>query len=131
MERYENSDLPVQYIQATLANQLHLMVDAYYAFGKEPIEARGYRLDKFREDLRENECQLLLSCDAMREFIYSRLEVGDIVPVKEARTILSQAIDHFGIPYKKEVSSRLLKHFFKFERRRNMHERQIQIIEKI
>lgn len=131
LERYENSNLPVQYIQATLTTQLHLMIDTYYAFGKEAIEARGYRLDKFKEELRENECQMLLSCDAMKEHIYSRLKVGETVSVREVRSILTQAIDHFGIPYKKEVSSRLLKHFFKFERRRNMHERQIHIVEKI
>lgn len=131
LEQYENSNLPVQYIQATLVDQLRLMIDAYYAFGKETIEARGYRLDKFTEDLRENECQMLLCCDAMKEHIYSRLKVGETVSVKEVRSILTQAIDHFGIPYKKEVSSRLLKHFFKFENRRNMHERQIHIVEKI
>ncbi len=67
----------------------------------------------------------------MKEHIYSRLKVGETVSVREVRSILTQAIDHFGIPYKKEVSSRLLKHFFKFERRRNMHERQIHIVEKI
>lgn len=130
LEQYEDG-LPIEYIQATLTSQLHLMIDAYYALGKDKIEARGYRLDKFKEDLRENECQILLSCDAMKEHIYSRLKVGETVSVREVRSILTQAIDHFGIPYKKEVSSRLLKHFFKFERRRNMHERQIRITHKI
>lgn len=130
LEQYEHG-LPMEYIQATLTTQLHLMVDAYYAFGKETIEARGYRLDKFKEDLRENECQMLLSCDAMREFIYSQLKVGETVSVREVRSILTQAIDHFGIPYKKEVSSRLLKHFFRFKHQRTMHERQIRLIEKI
>lgn len=130
LEQYEDG-LPMEYIQATLTTQLHLMIDTYYAFGKETIEARGYRLDKFKEDLRENECKMLLNCDAMKEHIYSRLKVGETVSVREVRSILTQAIDHFGIPYKKEVSSRLLKHFFKFEKRRNMHERQIHIVEKI
>ncbi len=130
LEQYEDG-LPIEHIQATLTSQLHLMIDAYYALGKDKIEARGYRLDKFKEDLRENECQMLLSCDAMKEHIYSRLKVGGTVSVREVRSILTQAIDHFGIPYKKEVSSRLLKRFFKFERRRNMHERQIHIVEKI
>ncbi|MBQ2414309.1 MAG: hypothetical protein II315_05235 [Rikenellaceae bacterium] len=130
LEQYEDG-LPIEYILATLTSQLHLMIDAYYALGKDKIEARGYRLDKFKEDLRENECQMLLSCDAMKEHIYSRLKVGETVSVKEVRSILTQAIDHFGIPYKKEVSSRLLKHFFKFEKRRTKHERLIRITHKI
>lgn len=100
LEQYEDG-LPIEYIQATLTSQLHLMIDAYYALGKDKIEARAYRLDKFKEDLRENECQMLLSCDAMKEHIYSRLKVGETVSVREVRSILTQAIDHFGIPYKR------------------------------
>ena len=130
LEQYEDV-LPIEYIQATLTSQLHLMIDAYYALGKDKIEARGYRLDKFKEDLRENECQMLLSCDAMREFIYSQLKVGETVSVREVRSILTQAIDHFGIPYKKEVRTNLLNYFFEFENRRTKHERQIHIVEKI
>lgn len=131
LELYENSNLPVQYIQATLTTQLHLMIDTYYAFGKETIEARGYRLDKFKEDLRENECQMLLSCDAMKEHIYSRLKVGQIVSVNKVNSILANAIDHLCIPYKKEVRSSLLNNYFEFKNRRTKHERQIQITKKV
>ena len=122
--------LPMEYIQATLTTQLHLMIDTYYAFGKESIEARGYRLNKFKEDLRENECQMLLSCDAMREFIYSQLKVGQTVSVNKVNSILANAIDHLCIPYKKEVRSSLLNNYFEFKNRRTKHERQIQITKK-
>ena len=129
LEQYEDG-LPMEYIQATLTSQLHLMIDAYYAFGIEAIEARGYRLNKLKEDLRENECQMLLSCDAMKEHIYSQLKVGETVSVNKVNLILTKAIDHLCIPYKKEVRTNLLNYFFEFKNRRTKHERQIQITKK-
>lgn len=67
----------------------------------------------------------------MREFIYSRLEVGQIVSVNKVNSILANAIDHLCIPYKKEVRSSLLNNYFEFKNRRTKHERQIQITKKV